>query len=185
MRTRTTSLLLSGGLVLGLVACGGEDEIAEQIIEQASDGSVDIESNDGEITIEGEDGTMTIDPETGEMVIEGADGGMSITSGGELPEDLPEAPRFTGTTVSSAGRIEDNGTITWSINGEIEDPQNAYDALVAELEADGWEIVDNTTISSPEFSAFVTATKGADELFASVSEGEQNYYGWNLTRTAG
>jgi hypothetical protein len=189
MRTRTTVLLLSGGLTLGLAACGGEDEITEQlteeIIEQSDAGNVDIENDGGQMTIETEEGSMTIDSETGEMVIEGPDGEATFSSGTEVPEDVPDAPRFEGETVDGASRIEDGGQTTWTISGTLDDPEAAVEQLAADLEADGWEITNQTTMTDPEFNAFLGATKGDLEIFATAGESNANGFSWTITQTAG
>lgn len=189
MRTRTTVLLLSGGLALGVAACGGEDEITErlteQILEQSDAGNVDIENDGGQMTIETEEGSMTIDTETGEMVIEGPDGEATFSSGAEVPEDVPDAPRFEGENVQGASRIEDGGQTMWTISGSLDDPEAAVEQLAADLESDGWEITNRTTMTDPDFSAFLGATKGDLELFASVTEGDPANFSWTITRTAG
>ena len=189
MRTRTTVLLLSGGLTLGLAACGGEDEITEQlteeILEQSDAGNVDIENDGGQMTIETEEGSMTIDSETGEMVIEGPDGEATFSSGAEVPEDVPDAPRFDGENVDGASRIEDGGQTMWTISGSLDDPEAAVEQLAADLEDDGWEITNRTTMTDPDFSAFLGATKGDLELFATVTEGDPNSFSWTITQTAG
>jgi hypothetical protein len=188
MRTRTTVLLLSGGLTIGLAACGGEDEITEQlteeILEQSDAGNVDIESDGGQITIEGEDGSMTIDSETGEMVIEGPDGEQTYSGGTELPEDTPDVPMVDG-TVESGGRIADGETTTWTATGTVDDAEAAAEQFVADLEADGWEIGQQMTMTDPEFSAIIGATKDDLEIFVTIAgEGDQPSFSWMVTQRA-
>ncbi|MCZ7535891.1 MAG: hypothetical protein M5T61_08200 [Acidimicrobiia bacterium] len=70
-------------------ACGGDDDagkkLTESLIENATDGSVDINSDDGTITYSGEDGS----------------GSISI-GGGEMPDELADFPLPDGAQVLSS-----------------------------------------------------------------------------------
>ena len=185
MRTRTTVLLLSGGLTLGLAACGGEDEITAQLLAPSDAGDVDIENDGGLVTIETEQGSMTYEPETGDVVVDGPVVDQSYVSGTEVPDDVPDAPRFEGENVEAANRLDDGEQITWMISGSLDDPEDAVEQLVADLEGDGWEITSRTTVTGPEPGVLLAATKDDLGLYATATGGDPNGFSWTITQPAG
>jgi hypothetical protein len=181
MRTRTTLVLLSGGLALGLAACGGE-ETAGPFPAQSVAGDGDLADGGGLVTVETEEGLMTYDPVTGDVVVDGPVVDQSYVSGTTVPEDVPDAPRFEGERIDAANRLDDGRQITWMLSGSLDDPEAAVEQLVADLEGDGWDITSRTTLTDPEFSTLLAAAKDDLALYVTATGGDPNGFSWTIIR---
>ncbi len=174
MRRRTWILTgLTLVVPLSLAACGEAserlaEEAAEQAIEDAGGGNVEIDSDSGEVRIETEDGSMTVD-ENGNMVITDADGnvvtqsetedgvtqvstadGMFTTGSGELPEGWPAPELPGGFTVLQGSTMSDASTSGWTVVAEFDgDVTSACDALAASMS--GWTATSDAAMSSDTF----------------------------------
>jgi hypothetical protein len=99
------------------------ERTAEEIIEGATGGEVDIEDDGGSVTIETEEGAVTI--EGGE--------------GTDLPEDWPsDMPVYDGTITGSSSFSTPEGdsmTVTIETGDSVDDVLAFYQA---ELQSDGW-----------------------------------------------
>lgn len=122
---RAAILTATGGLCLGLTACGG-DSIS---IPDGQGGSVSIDkSGDDEFTLENDEGT--------------------VTSGTKLPDDFPsdEVPLVEGTLISAVSVNQDDGRGFSAVIQTSKSADEAFTEAVALLTDAGYE-------SSAQFAA--------------------------------
>jgi hypothetical protein len=157
------------GLDLGALLAGGlgglEDlfgaEGLEELIEESTDGAVDIEVGDDGLSVESDDGSFSIDEDgeftvtddqgnettgrldvdDGELTIEGDDGALQFGSGSEFPAEWPDdVPRPEGVEVQSGIAVDDDATTSVVVTGTVAASAEEWAAdYVAELEAAGFE----------------------------------------------
>jgi hypothetical protein len=158
MRALRAAILLTIALLLASTVSGccpffnAADEVgervAEEVVEDATGGDVDIE--EGEVTITGEDGE--------EVVIS--------DEGAELPDGFwDDFPTYDGKIIGSAKMTDDSGREIFTVFMETSDDYTTVmDAFKSDLEDMGWKT---------EFSAEVP--EGEDGLSTfHVSKGERN-----------
>jgi hypothetical protein len=165
---RALATTAAGLLALGLAAGCSSEDAADKIVEEASDGKVQIDDDGKKITVQGEDGEGTI----------------SVGEEAELPDDFPEddVPLPDGGSVRAAISTERDGkqffSITYAIDGD--DLASAADDYSSKLEDDGYEIEGQTNVSGSggSFTSFTAVgplwdvsvfTGGGDESEAAFS----------------
>jgi hypothetical protein len=139
-----------------LAACGGDDsgggsesgfEIAEEIIEEQSDGEIDIDE-DGEITVEG-DNPFNLE--------------------GSVPTDFPEQ-----ITLPEGGELviglSDPGTKTWTLVYTGLDMNNVA-AFRDSLVGDGFDIENTSTDTAGDISGFIAEGHGYDLVVGGSPDG--------------
>lgn len=149
------ALILAIGLVA--TACGGTDQIAEnlteQIIEAETGGDIDVST--------GDDGEVSIS-------IEGEDGSGSATFGGDLPDGFP-FPLPDDYTVGGSMSFEDDSGTSYTVSIQVDGDD--YDAVKAMyeswLDSEGFK-VDVIDVSGDQGKGcFMTAQR--DDVTAAVS----------------
>lgn len=154
---------LVAALLLVVAACGGsddeltgaEEEVVEQMIEEASDQDVDVE-----IDSEDDGGfTMTIDEE---------DGTGQVSLGGGLPEDFP-FPLPAEYEVGTSMELEQDGGVFYSavIHADPDEFGDLATMYETWLEDEGFE-VNKSEISSGETSAIFLMGQ-RDDVAADIS----------------
>jgi hypothetical protein len=96
------------------------EQTTESLIEGATGGKVDIDSEGEDVSIETEDGSY------------------SMTGSNEWPSDIPSSvPEFTYGNVAGSSKSSSDGSTSWSITfAEVK--SGAYDSYTAELKKAGW-----------------------------------------------
>ena len=145
------ALLLA--LVLAIAGCGGTDRIAEEAVEDASNGDVKIDKDGDEIEIEV--GGQKLQSKQGELV----DG---------FPGDVPMPDDFD--VVSSS-----TGDGKYQAFGRIPSADDAFAFYKAELPKEGWKV---TVASAAENTFQVIADKAGRALVVGSSPSNE---GANLT----
>jgi hypothetical protein len=134
----------AGLLAVGLLAGCSSGDSAEEIVERASDGKVDIDDDGKKVTIQGEDG----------------EGTFSVGEDTELPDDFPEGevPLPEGGSVRAAISTERDGkqmfSITYAIDGA--DVKGAARDYRTQLEDDGYEVEESASFGGTDggFTSF-------------------------------
>lgn len=141
--TRTIGAVTLGLLaVTGLAACGNPAEdvaqnVAEQAVEEAMGGDVDIT-----------DDSMTMtDAEGNEMAV-----GESISVPDSWPADVP---LFDGTLAMVTVQAEGGAYAMWTSDMS---PQDAVDAYGAQLEASGYTLQQEASMAGTEVREYVSST---------------------------
>ena len=136
-------LVVLGVLALVIAACGGGEELAEQIIESQGDGEIEIEENDGTVAV-------TIETEDGEDA-------TATFGGGEVPDDFP-VPVPSGGDVQAVMESPAGTTIT------IFYPASEFDSLLAFYEdwvnTVGGEV---TTLTGPDLTNW--SVQDGDQIY--------------------
>ncbi len=196
-RTRTKSLLLSvtavAGLALVATGCGKSPSefVAEKVIEEQTNGEVDVDFSDGGIAIEtpdgdmnvGEDGSFTITDQDGETVVgesdenggftvEGEDGSFTMSQGGEIPEEWPsDIPQPEGVSVTGSSVIDSGDASGITLAGTVEDSASFMSDYGSDLEAAGLEKSSEFT-SGESMSAMFANEAWTISIGASQFDGE-------------
>jgi hypothetical protein len=156
-----TSIAAVAGLSLIATGCGKSPSefVAEKVIEQQTDGEVDVDFSDGGIAIEtpdgdvsvGEDGSFTITDGDGETVVgesdeeggftvEGEDGSFSVSQDGEIPAEWPsDIPEPEGVSISGSSVIDSGDGSGITLAGTVEDSASFMSEYGSDLEAAGLE----------------------------------------------
>jgi hypothetical protein len=196
-----------GGLDLGALLAGGlgdlEDlfgaEGLEELIEEGTDGAVDIEVGDDGLSVESDDGSFSIgedgeftvtddqgnettgrlDVDDGELTIEGDDGDLQFGSGSEFPAEWPgDVPRPEGIEVQSGIAVDDDATTSVVVTGTVAASAESWAAdYVAELEAAGFEETATfeagtdvtSSLENDEWNVVVVTTAVGDTTRVSVT----------------
>jgi hypothetical protein len=158
---------LAAGLVLGAAACGGGDDdaadrVAEEIVENAGGGDVEIDSDDNTVKFTDEDGNVSEFDASGE--------------GAELPDGWPEAlaPPSSVTIISSSTNTID-GAKNLYVLGEAEGTVDDFLAAIkSQIEGAGYEIVNDSSVSGSD-GAYAGISAEGDEftLTASITDGTE------------
>lgn len=172
-RSLTTTALAGAALVFA--ACGGGDSIsenlAEEAIEQAGGGDVDIDSDGGSVNIDTDEGSMSVD-EDGNVEIETEDG--SFSSSGDIPEGFPdEVPLPDGLDVGSGAVTDGPEGESYQVAGSVDgDPADVFAELIAQFEDAGFdkESEANNT-SGGSFFGNAGFTDGTWTVNVSVTDG--------------
>ncbi|WP_408898300.1 hypothetical protein ACJ5H2_04125 [Nocardioides sp. R1-1] len=139
-------------LPVGLAACGGDDadkaaeNAAEELIEEAEGGDLDVDIDGDDVTIEGSDG--------------------AIQSGTDLPDDFPEDEIPLVGEVTFGNSTATGGTTSWTVTTASDDsPDDAFAAAKEELEGagfavDGVESGNYAQLRSDAYRLVLTATEG-------------------------
>jgi hypothetical protein len=188
-RTRTSRLLLSVAAVAGLAlvtsGCGKSPSefVAEKVIEQQTDGDVDVDFDSGEINIDtpegelqmDEDGNFSVTDADGEVItgqgdddgnftVDGDDGTFTMSQGGEIPEEWPsEIPQPDGVALSGSSVIDTGQGSGITLAGSVDDA----DAFMAEYggNLEGAGLSKMSEYSNPDSAA---AVYGNDEWTMSI-----------------
>jgi len=161
MRARKLVIVPMLAVTLFGSACGFLAEQATEKVIEGTTGAEDVEiTKDGGVKVKTSDGTF------------------ESSSSTKLPDDLPKAPLFEGTTVQSSSKVSDNESTTWLVSGTIKDVKGGFANLVKALKAAGWEIGAETETNSPDYSAFGVATKGTLSLTFGTSAADKSFYYW-------
>lgn len=154
MMKNMKTLVWLAAVVLAVTACGSDDGAAgssddaaealvEQILEQAGDGDINIDTDDGGITLTDEDGSVEISTDDDEMTmtVDGDEGGFSATLGGDLPADFP-FPLPDNFEVGSSMQIDDEPGTTYSavINVAPEEYDSVKAMYESWLESEGFTL---------------------------------------------
>ncbi|MHB1135588.1 MAG: hypothetical protein ACYCXR_09155 [Coriobacteriia bacterium] len=148
MMKRWTLGLLVAALALTVAGCSAvEDKIGEEIGEEIAGGIVggDVEVDGGSVTISGENGDVTISDESG-----------------KVPDSFPsDFPLYDDADLDSASSIDDaDGTSFYLSLTSSDKPDVIYDWYKAELEDEGWEIVNDMNTSTEDgMTAIITVKK--------------------------
>jgi hypothetical protein len=163
-RTRSTlltSIAAVAGLSLIASGCGKSPSefVAEKVIEQQTDGEVDVDFSDGGVAIDtpdgdvtvGEDGSFTITGDDGETVVgesdedggftvEGEDGSFTMSQDGEIPPEWPsDIPQPEGVGISGSSVIDSGDGSGITLAGTVEDSASFMSDYGSDLEAAGLE----------------------------------------------
>ena len=139
--------------------------LAEKATEKAIEGATG--ADDVEIT------------KDGGVKVKTSDGTFESSSSTKLPDDLPKAPLFEGTTVQSSSKVSDNESTTWLVSGTIKDAKGGFANLVKALKAAGWDIgAETESNSGADYSAFGVATKGNLSLTFGTGAADKSFYYW-------
>jgi flagellar basal body rod protein FlgG len=148
-RTRTSKLLLSASAVAGLAlvasGCGESPSefVAEKVIEQQTDGDVDVDFDSGAINVAtpdgqlqvDEDGNFTVTDENGEVItgqgdddgnftVDGDDGSFTMSQSGDIPDEWPgEIPQPDGVAVSGSSVIDTGQGSGITLAGSVDDAE--------------------------------------------------------------
>jgi hypothetical protein len=162
-RSRRSTLLLSiasiTGLTLVATGCGKSPSefVAEKVIEQQTDGQVDVDFGDGNIAVEtpdgnvtiGDDGTFTVTDGNGETItgsgdadgnvtVEGDDGTFTMSQGGEIPGEWPaDVPQPQGIEVSGSSVMDTGDGNGITLSGVVGDGPAFMAEYGSSLEAAG------------------------------------------------
>ncbi len=154
MHTRTHVRILTGGLaLLTMTACSSvaenlSERAAEEILEQAAGGEVDLDLDEdgGTVSVSTDDGSFTV-------------------GGGDLPDNFPaSAPLPDGYTVLTAmSGSDDEGSETLMVNLSVQDVD--FEDLTATFESDlaanGWEITERSEMTGDVSQMWFAVTDGA------------------------
>jgi hypothetical protein len=162
------------GLVLVAVGCGGDqvaERIAENRIESAGGGDVDVDLNDGEFSVKTEDGEFSIKTDE--------DGNVSIQGSGSNDGETFTIESENGETVVES----DGGTATFSQGTDL--PEGFPDDIPI---PDSMTVVFSQAAETPEgqaFSIVATSPLGVDELVEQMTSGLESggYEQQQLTTT--
>lgn len=133
------TIALAVVLVLSATACGGsddelggiEEEIVENIIEQAAEEGVDLDIDNDD------DGSMTV-------TFDDEDGGGSATFGGDLPDDFPfMLPDLYEVFTSSQFETDEGTMYSAVIQAPPEDLSDLAVLYEEWLNSEGFEVVTN------------------------------------------
>lgn len=175
------TLVWLAAAVLAITACGSDDgssddaaeALAEQIIEQAGGGDVDIDTDDGEITLTDEDGSVEISTDDDEMTmtVEGDEGDFAASLGGDLPAEFPfPLPDEFG--VGSSMQIEDEAGTSYSavINVAAEEYEAVKALYESWLESEGFT-VDAFEVENADDTkgVFISGERDDVDAFVSIS----------------
>jgi len=101
------------------------EQTTESLIEGATGGKVDIDSNGEDVSIETEDGSY------------------SMSGDNEWPADMPSSvPKFTYGSVEASSKSSSGDSTNWSVTF-TEVKSDAYDSYTTELEKAGWNETSN------------------------------------------
>lgn len=118
-------LSIGGYLVSRFLLNKVAEQTTESLIEGATGGKVDIDS-------EGED-----------FSIETEDGSYSMTGKDEWPEDMPSSvPKFTYGSIEISSKSSSGDSASWSVSF-TDVKSGAYDSYTSELEKSGWSETGN------------------------------------------
>lgn len=176
MRKVLTAVGLVAVSALALGACGGDDDAgdklaekaAEELVDGASDGSVDLDIDDGDASIDigGDDGDVSID-----------------IGGGELPEELADFPlpddaKITSSYSGSSGDGSGGAIVSAAANGDYEE---VAAGIQSGLEDNGFTIsgtynAESNGIGTASFTFEGDGTTGT----VSVTEDETSTEGFDL-----
>lgn len=184
MSKANTTIVVLSAAILTFTACGstgGSDDAAEavaeqvvdEILEEAADGEIAVNTDDGDITLTDEDGSVVMETDDDEMTmtVENDEGGFEATLGGELPDGFP-FPLPSEFEVRSSMEIDDaDGT---SFSAVIVVAAEEYDSVKAMyqtwLEGEGFEVdafeVDNADGTS---GVFLNGIRSDVDAFISIS----------------
>lgn len=182
-------LAMVGTAALFIAGCGGgadpaeeaANQLAEQIIENAGDGSVAVDIDDNgsmNIDVDGEDGSsVSIDTDNEGSVaiqIDGDDGGMAIIGGGEVPEGFPIPVPDGGQVISSIVGSSDEGA---GAQVMVQYPAGRFEELAASyqswIDGQGLEVT-TMDMSTTEAKMIQFIGSGADGsgVMISVTDAE-------------
>lgn len=162
MLKKTRTLAVMAAVILTMTACGSggdsddaADALAEEIVERAGGGDVEINTDDDEFTME----------------VENDEGGFAATLGGDLPADFP-FPLPDEFEVRSSMQIDDEaGT---SYNAVISVDAEEYDSVKAMyeswLEGEGFA-VDAFEVENADGTkgVFISGERDDVDAFVSIS----------------
>lgn len=169
------SITAVAGLTLLATGCGKSPSefVAERVIEQQTDGEVDVDFNDGGIDVQtadgefsvDEDGSFTVTDGNGETVVgvgdsdgnftvDGDDGSFTMSQGGEIPAEWPEEiPRPEGVTVAGSSVVDTGDGTGITLAGTPAEADSFLADYGATLEAAG--LSQMSEYSTPESAAAV------------------------------
>jgi len=139
------TIVMAGGLAVaaggGLAACDSDDA-TENLVEEATGGDVDIDSDDGSISVETDDGSA------------------SFGSCEGLPEDFPSDVPTPDADPTSCSRVAADETTNWTLVYSSDDADKIGD-YKSTLEDDGFDITSEASYDAGDNSyETFSATKG-------------------------
>ncbi len=118
------------GFTVGVLAvvsgCGSasesfSDRLAEELIERASGGSVEVDRDGDRLVISGEDGEFVIDADGDNFTFSGEDGDAQFRTGGDVPDEWAAVLEvFPGAEVLGVFEISDGGAMSQKVSMRIE-----------------------------------------------------------------
>jgi len=187
------SIAAIAGLSLAATGCGKSPSelVAEKVIEQQTDGEVDVDFGDGGIDVQtpdgefsvDEDGSFTVTGEDGEVItgagengdftMESEDGTFTMSQDQEIPAEWPsDVPQPEGVTVSGSSVMDTGDGTSVTLAGTVDDSAEFMSNYGAALEAAG--LTKASEFSSAETDT-MTAMYGNDSW--TITVGTSNYDG--------
>lgn len=164
-------LAAAGALVVLLTSACGSESLTEKAIEEATGVQVDQDGN--VVSISTDEGSIRVD-DSGNVEVLTSDGSQVLSggSGSELPDDFPGDVPLPDAAIVSSLASDSNGTRSWVINFETDDPKGTYESYVEALKAAGFTVEDIVTSNAGgAFSALTSASNGSWEISVLAADG--------------